>query len=139
MADTAAFLVDRVLPVVPVRQWVLSLPIALRYKLAYDSGLAAAVLQLFVRSVFASLRHRARHRYGLARYDCGSVTFVQRFGDALNLNLHFHAIVLDGVYQYEQGGAVRFRRLPPPTNAEVEKTTQRIVRQLRRGPFRRHR
>ncbi len=31
MADTAAFLVDRVLPVVPVRQWVLSLPIALRY------------------------------------------------------------------------------------------------------------
>ena len=37
MADTAAFLVDRVLPKVPVRQWVLSLPIALRYKLAYDS------------------------------------------------------------------------------------------------------
>lgn len=34
MADTAAFLVDRVIPHVPVRQWVLSLPIALRYKLA---------------------------------------------------------------------------------------------------------
>jgi hypothetical protein len=71
MADTAAFLVDRVLPVVPVRQWVLSLPIALRYKLAYDSELAAEVLQLFVRSVFASLRRRARHEYGIARYDCG--------------------------------------------------------------------
>ena len=132
MADTAAFLVDHVLPHVPVRQWVLSLPIALRYKLAYDSALAAEVLQLFVRSVFASLRRRARHKYGLARYECGSVTFVQRFGDALNLNLHFHSIVLDGVYQQEQGGAVRFRRLPPPTNVDVERTTRRIVRRLRR-------
>jgi hypothetical protein len=132
MADTAAFLVDRVLPVAPVRQWVLSLPIALRYKLAYDSVLAAEVLRLFVRSVFASLRRRARLRYGRAAYECGSVTFVQRFGDALNLNLHFHSIVLDGVYHHEQGGAVHFRRLPPPTNAEVERTTRRIVRLLRR-------
>jgi len=132
MADTAAFLVDRVIPVVPVRQWVLSLPIALRYKLAYDSALAAEVLQIFVRSVFASLRHRARRKYGPARYDCGSITFVQRFGDALNTNLHFHSIVLDGVYERGEHGAVRFRRLTAPTNAEVEETTRRIVRQLRR-------
>jgi hypothetical protein len=132
MADTAAFLVDRVLPKVPVRQWVLSLPIALRYKLAYDSQLAAEVLQLFVRSVFASLRRRARLRYGRATYECGSVTFIQRFGDALNLNLHFHAIVLDGAYAAEPDGTVRFHRLPPPTNAEVERTTRRIVRRLRR-------
>jgi hypothetical protein len=34
MADTAAHLVDRVLPEVPVRQWVLSLPFGLRYRLA---------------------------------------------------------------------------------------------------------
>jgi hypothetical protein len=34
MADTAAHLVDRVLPAVPVRQWVLTLPFALRYRLA---------------------------------------------------------------------------------------------------------
>jgi len=39
MADTAAHLVDRVLPEVPVRQWVLSLPFALRYRLAYDAHL----------------------------------------------------------------------------------------------------
>ncbi len=140
MADSAVFesrrldshLVDRVLQKVPVRQWVLSLPIALRYKLAYDSQLAAEVLQLFVRSVFASLRRRARRKHGDGRYECGSVTFVQRFGDALNLNLHFHAIVLDGAYASDPGGTVRFHRLPPPTNAEVEQTTRRIVRRLRR-------
>jgi hypothetical protein len=32
MADTAAYLVDCVLPEVPVRQWVLTLPYPLRYR-----------------------------------------------------------------------------------------------------------
>ena len=36
MTDTAAHLVDRVFPIVPVRQWVLSLPFALRYRMVYD-------------------------------------------------------------------------------------------------------
>ncbi len=58
--------------------------------------------------------------------------FIQRFGDALNLNLHFHAIVLDGAYAAEPDGTVRFHRLRPPTNVEVEQTTRRIVRRLRR-------
>ena len=31
MADTAAHLVDRVLPLAPVRQWVLTLPFRLRF------------------------------------------------------------------------------------------------------------
>ena len=61
-----------------------------------------------------------------------NLPFVQRFGDAFNTNLHFHSLILDGVYEHVQGGAVRFRRLPPPTDAEVEETTRRIVRQLRR-------
>ncbi len=137
MADTAAFLVDRVFPVVPTRQWVLSLPIALRYKLAYDSELAGKVLELFVRSVFASLRQRARQRYGRARYECGSVTFLQRSGDALNLNPHFHSIVLDGVFEYTETSPPRFRWLPPPSNSEVEQTARRIVRRLRRLLIRR--
>ena len=56
MADTAAHLALRVLPEAPVRQWVLSLPFALRYRLACDGPLTSAVLGLFVRTVFASLR-----------------------------------------------------------------------------------
>jgi len=90
MADTAAHLTDRVLPRVPVRQWVLSLPFSLRYRLAYDSKLAAAVLQLFVSWVFASLRRRAREKWGVRGAQCGAVTLVQRFG----VNLHFHTLVL---------------------------------------------
>ena len=85
MADTAAHLVDRVLPRVPVRQWVLSLPYTLRYHMAYDARLTSAILQIFVRRMFASLRNRARIRWSIKNPQCGAVTLVQRFGGALNL------------------------------------------------------
>ncbi|UCF67442.1 MAG: transposase zinc-binding domain-containing protein, partial [Acidobacteriota bacterium] len=72
MADTAAHLVDHVLPELPVGQWVLSLPIALQYRLAYDAQLVADVVRELVRAVFASLRWRARRepppRFHLVRY-----------------------------------------------------------------------
>ncbi|PWV67603.1 putative transposase, partial [Halomonas sp. A11-A] len=33
-----------------------------------------------------------------ASAQCGAVTLIQRFGSALNLNVHFHMLWLDGVY-----------------------------------------
>jgi len=45
---------------VPVRQWVLSIPFALRYRLAYDSSLLSETLNVFIRVVFGELRRRAR-------------------------------------------------------------------------------
>jgi hypothetical protein len=38
MAETAALLSDEVLPRKPLRQWVLSLPFALRFLLATDAA-----------------------------------------------------------------------------------------------------
>jgi hypothetical protein len=93
MAGTAAHLVDRVLPKVAIRQWVLSLPFALRYRLAYDSRLVKDVLHIFVQAIFASLRRRARDYSGIRKAQCGAVTFIQRFGGAINLNVHFHSLV----------------------------------------------
>ena len=84
MADTAAHLVDRVFPDVPARQWVLSLPFALRYRLAYDSEMVTAVLGVFIRALFGLYRRRARD-YGIEQAQCGAVTFEQRFGSAANL------------------------------------------------------
>jgi hypothetical protein len=134
MADTAAHLVDRVLPAVPVRQWVLSLPHALRYRLAYDHRLCSAVLRLFIRAIFGALQRRARAACGEAGRSaaCGAVTFVQRSGDALNLNVHFHSLVLDGVYREGAGGRPRFFPLPPPGDAEVERITRTLARRLQR-------
>ena len=88
MADTAAHLVDRVFPRVPVRQWVLSLPFTLRYRLGYDARLVGDVLNIFVQAVFGSLRRRAGFRPSQRTIRCGAVTFIQRFGDGLNLNVH---------------------------------------------------
>ena len=34
----------------------------------------------------------------------GSVTFIQRFGGALNLNVHFHMLQLEGFYQEKSTG-----------------------------------
>ena len=92
MSDTAAHLVDRVFPIVPVRQWVLSLPFALRYRMAYDARLTSVVLSVFIRALFGELRRRARELLNLGSSQCGAVTFVQRFGDALNANVHFHCL-----------------------------------------------
>jgi hypothetical protein len=91
MADTAAHLVEQVIPWVPVRQWVLSLP-HVRYRMAYDSELMADVLNIFVRTVLGELQCRAREALGLKQSQGGAVTFVQRFGSAVNLHTHFHAM-----------------------------------------------
>jgi hypothetical protein len=44
MTERAAHLVDAVLAWVPVRQWVLTVPYRLRYRMAFDHGLSRAVL-----------------------------------------------------------------------------------------------
>jgi hypothetical protein len=130
MADTAAHLVDNVIPLVPVRQWVLTLPIALRYRLAYDADLTSAVIREFLRAVFASLRRRARRFQRIHHPHCGAVTVVQRFGDALNLNVHFHSLMLDGVYDLDDRRGGRFISLPPPGIDEVRRILVRFIRRL---------
>ena len=140
MADTAAHLVDRVLPHVPVRQWVLSLPIQIRPMLAYDATLSRAVLNIFLRAVFAWHRRKAK-LLGINGAQCGAVTSIQRFGSALNLNLHFHVLVLDGVFH--QGGAdasPSFRALKAPSTKEIAELTRKIQTRVvrlfeRRGLF----
>jgi len=42
MTERTAHLVDAVLPRVPVRQWVLTVPYRLRYQMAWDHGLSSS-------------------------------------------------------------------------------------------------
>jgi len=79
MADTAAHLIDRVLPWVPVRQWVLSLPFAIRFLVAFDKKTCRDIRRIFVRTVLSSIRKRAGGP-GLAEAQTGAVCFTQRFG-----------------------------------------------------------
>ncbi|MCI0410116.1 MAG: transposase, partial [Acidobacteria bacterium] len=107
------------------------------YRLAFDARLTQAVLSIFVRALFASLRRRARQRRPAANPQSGAVTFIQRFGDALNLNVHFHTLVLDGVYDGDPGGQTKFLSLPPPEVREVEWVARRVSRGVMRLLIRR--
>src|SRR5437867_9065409 len=87
MTERAARLVDGVLPRVPVRQWVLSLPYRLRSLLAWDHALARAVLGVFMHVLLGYQRHRAR-RYGVRDGRSGCMTVIERCGGGLNSNIH---------------------------------------------------
>jgi hypothetical protein len=80
--DGAAHLVDRVIPRVPVRQWVATFPTRVRYHLAADPRLASAALTIVLRAIASFHRRRAR-RLGIlsdrARAT-GAVTFVHYAG-----------------------------------------------------------
>jgi hypothetical protein len=130
MAERAAHLVEHVFPPdVPVRQWVLSVPHRLRYRLAYDHRLCRAVLGVFVRALRSAYRRQAK-RQGLPGSETGMVTSVQRFGGSLNLHVHFHTLVLDGVFVAEADGALRFHPAPTPTDDDVRGVVARVRRRL---------
>ena len=125
MANTAAHLVDRILPDVPVRKYVLSLPFELRALAAFKPEVLRAMARLFVESIFGLYRTRAR-RDGLMGGECGAVTFVQRFGGSLNLNVHMHVVVLDGVFVRDADHGVVFHAAPPPTLVDLEAIVRRV-------------
>lgn len=127
MEDGADHLVRNVLPIVPVRQWVLSFPRRLRFLAARRPALASRLLDVFTRAVFAWQRRSAR-RLGVANPRTGAVTAVQRFGGALNLNVHFHTLVPDGVFALDGDGPARFVALPPPRDEDVVAILERVVR-----------
>ena len=130
MCERAAHLVDRVIPPVPVRQWVLTFPPRLRYALAWDHDLCRAVVGVYLRTVVGFLRHAARQA-GAGEGRGGAVAILQRFGGAVNLNVHVHALVLDGVF-VAAGERLRFWPLPALTDADVGDVLATVVPRLRR-------
>jgi len=60
------------------------------------------------------------------------VTSVQRFGGAVNVHVHFHTLVLDGVFVRESDGTLRFHAAAPPTDEDVRRVVARVRRRLER-------
>ena len=56
---------------------------------------------------------------------------MQRFGGALNLNVHFQCVIPDGVFVRE-GEGTRFIALPGPSDEDVQEELRRIVRRVRK-------
>ena len=98
------------------------------------------VLSLFVKKIFRSLRVKAFEAGFIKNMkDCkpGSIAVIQRFGSALNLNLHYHVLVTDGVFALdEKTSSVRFHSLTRPSELELEsiayETCCAVIGRLRR-------
>jgi hypothetical protein len=123
MAEHAAHWVDHVIPHVPTRQWVLTVPWGRRWLLARNPALLKGVHRIAMRIVE---RWYARQANATQEGKAGSVTVVQRFGSDIRLNLHFHSIFLDGVYCKKANGALKFRPVVPHTE-DVERLVVSIA------------
>jgi ribosomal protein S27E len=112
MVESAAHLVDHVLPEAPVRQWVLTFPFPLRFLFANNPQALTAVLAVAQRAISTFvIRHSGLTVASGAR--TGAVTLIQRFGSALNLNVHLHMLFLDGAYTFS-GNRPTFHRARRP-------------------------
>ena len=128
MSQTAAHLVDHVIPQVPVRQWVLSLPIPLRLLLVAQPELITPALGVVQRVLERHLRESAGRVGGQGQG--GSVTLIQRFGSAANLNIHLNCLVLDGVYRSDAEGEPEFIEAAAPTEEALHALLHTIIARL---------
>lgn len=129
MADSAAHLVDAVLPKRPIGQWVLSVPFPLRFLFATNPGVMSQVLAIVHRGISTFLIHHADMTVKSGAQS-GAVTLIQRFGRsgvpaALNLNPHFHMLYLNGVYDRNaaQPRATSGRSSHPPVKISTSSPT----------------
>ena len=138
MAQMAAHLVAQVLPWVPTRPWVVSVPIPLRYCMAPSQTLTATVHTIIRRTINQFDINRAvTHGIDRKTAQAGSVTLLQRFGSAITAHLHCHVLFLEGVYgeRADKRLTPRFVTVEPPTDADsaalIHTISQRVLRPLR--------
>jgi hypothetical protein len=121
----ALTLVDHVLPEVPIRQFVVTVPFPLRFPLAFDGKLLSQVLRIFIDTVAANYRKRLADR-GIPGGKHGAVAVIQRANSDLRCNPHIHAIFLDGLYAPDRDGkGFMFHPAPAPTQQDVEAIVER--------------
>jgi len=84
------------------------------------------VLRIVYRTLVTHQIRKAGRPHRSAR--TGAVTLIQRFGSALNLNIHFHMLLLDEVYTGGQDAQAkpRFHRVKAPDRAELEQLVHTI-------------
>ena len=126
MSSLAANLVDRVIPRVPVRHWVFSLPFDLRPLVAYRPAALRLVLNTYLNTVFDWIRGRTRLSQS-ATVRGAAVTLAQRAGGAINLNPHFHSVIADGVFTEGPEGRPRFVKMRHPGKEEIRELEVRLA------------
>jgi hypothetical protein len=129
MAETAAHLVDHVLPHKNIRQWVLTFPVPIRLCLAVRPKVMARALE--ISHLVTSQYYRKKAGLGAKNSKSGAVTLIQRFGGSLNLNIHFHQLFVDGCYELsDKNEPIDFWVASPPTVKEIEEVLTKIIQKI---------
>jgi len=126
MAESARHLAKKVFGPRPVRQWVLSFPVSMRFLFSSRPEAIGPVLGIVHRVIAGWLADQAGGDCASAQF--GAVTQIQRFGSTLNLNVHFHMLMLDGLYEpvAAQPDKPRLHRARAPTFAQLTHLTGKI-------------
>ena len=124
--ETMIHLCDHVIPEKPVRQFVVTLPIAIRYIIANSRRLQVALHREVIKAIDAYYQGIA-NEHGIKNPLPGSITFTQRFSSDLSLNIHYHIIYVDGIYYQNSKGEVKFRRIHRLGGRQTEEILSNIV------------
>lgn len=143
MCEEAAFLRDHVLPFgIPYRQYVLTVPIPLRYRMAKNPKLLGEIHGIFAKEVRRWIESKAKQSVAVDSINIvsGTICFVQRFGDGLRLSPHFHLLAPEGAFQTpeseNQSENPEFIPIDRPISEEIcqllEKIQRKVIRRLQR-------
>ncbi|MDV6344310.1 transposase [Nitrosomonas sp. Is37] len=127
MAQTAAHLVDHVIPNVACAPMGAVTADSTTNSIRCPSHLLSPVLQVIQRAISTFLIKQAGFKRRNAQ--TGAITLIQRFGSAANLNIHLHCLVLDGVYHI-QNGVPEFRSVRAPTSEQLQGLLSQIIQRI---------
>lgn len=124
MSESTIFLCEQVIPQIPVRQWVLSVPIPLRYWMATNTKLMTLIQAIAYKVISSHYRKMVKSTGGKIdkTSKVGAVSLIQRFGSDLRLNIHLHMIFSEGVWNKE-GLFIESRG---PTDLDVKRVVEKI-------------
>lgn len=123
MVQTAAHLIDSVLPRIAFRQFVISFPQRIRHYLQTHK-LLQAVLKIVVDEIRKTLIACSP---STSTPQIGAISFIQHFGNSLNYHPHFHLIVADGIFSGEAGLEFHEACLTQDDIADTQEAIQKRV------------
>lgn len=113
---------------------MLSVPKRLRYFLYHDSKVASRVLKIFIDEIKKKQIELSPDLEKKAKI--GGVSFLHRFGASLNIHVHFHCVIIEGVF-VNNNGTITFHKLAPLSQDDILEVEERVrIRVLK--SFKRH-
>lgn len=128
-AVTTGRAMEELLPRAPYRQWVLVIPKRLRYHVNRNARLAGEINRILRKTLSDYYRRVCGQG---AEASPAQIDVLQRFGSSVNLHVHIHSVVSDGVFSPEGETGVRFYPAVPISAQDMENLSESIRRKVLR-------